>query len=148
MPAWPAGGSLRRGGSRACRPCPGAVGRLCDCCRTTPSGKWEDGVRAAGALPFRPHDSPRRTPGGARAAGCRGGGGSRRGGPPGGVGGGPPGTAAWIDAASAHGTVRNELTPDPEAAAMGRSVELRLRANWADIIIRRAISAPRKELSP
>lgn len=37
-------------------------------------------MRAAGALPFRPHDSLRRTPGGARAAGCRGGGGSRRGG--------------------------------------------------------------------
>ena len=59
----------------------------------------------------------------------------------------PAGTAAWIDATSAHGAVRNELTPDADAAAVGRSVELRLRANWADIIIRRANSAPRKEAS-
>jgi hypothetical protein len=57
----------------------------------------------------------------------------------------PAGTAAWIDATSAHGVVRNELTPDADAAAMGRSVELRLRANWADVIIRRATSASRKE---
>ena len=59
----------------------------------------------------------------------------------------PAGVAAWIDATSAHGEVRNELTPDADAAAMGRSVELRLRANWADVIIRRATSAPRKEAS-
>jgi hypothetical protein len=60
----------------------------------------------------------------------------------------PAGIAAWIDATSAHGVVRNELTPDADAAAVGRSVELRLRANWADVIIRRARSASRKEASP
>ena len=57
----------------------------------------------------------------------------------------PAGTAAWIDATSAHGAVRNELTPDAGAAAIGRTVELRLRTNWADVIIHRASSAPRKE---
>jgi hypothetical protein len=51
------------------------------------------------------------------------------------------GVAAWIDAVSARGSVRNELTPDADAATTDRSVELRLRANWADIIIRRASSA-------
>jgi len=59
----------------------------------------------------------------------------------------PDGVAAWIDAASAHGAVRNELTPDPEAAATDRSVELRLRADWADVIIRRATSAHSKGAS-
>lgn len=59
----------------------------------------------------------------------------------------PVGTAAWIDATSAHGVVRNELTPDADAATLGRSVELRLRADWADVIIRRANSAPRRETS-
>jgi hypothetical protein len=49
----------------------------------------------------------------------------------------PAGTGAWIDASSAHGAVRTELTPDPTAATADRSVELRLRANWGDIIIRR-----------
>jgi hypothetical protein len=56
----------------------------------------------------------------------------------------PQGVAAWVDAASAHGTVRNELTPDPSGAAADRTVELRLRANWADILIRRAASATSK----
>lgn len=56
----------------------------------------------------------------------------------------PDGVAAWLDAASANGAVRNELTPDPDAAATGRTVELRLRANWADVIIRRATSAHSK----
>jgi hypothetical protein len=53
----------------------------------------------------------------------------------------PAGVAAWVDAASAHGVVRNELTPDPEAADTDRTIELHLRANWADVLIRRA--APR-----
>jgi hypothetical protein len=57
------------------------------------------------------------------------------------------GVAAWIDASSAHGAVRNELTPDADAATTDRSVELRLRANWADVIIRRASGTPRKETS-
>lgn len=51
----------------------------------------------------------------------------------------PNGVAAWIDAASAHGSVRNELTPDPSAAGTDRSVELRLRGK-ADVIVRRATS--------
>ena len=50
----------------------------------------------------------------------------------------PAGVAAWVDATATHGTVRNELTPDPAAAASDRTVELRLRNNWADILIRRA----------
>jgi hypothetical protein len=53
----------------------------------------------------------------------------------------PAGVAAWVDAASAHAVVRSELTPGPEAAGTDRTVELHLRADWADILIRRA--APR-----
>jgi hypothetical protein len=60
----------------------------------------------------------------------------------------PTGIAAWIDAASVHGRVRNELTPDPEAAASDRSVELLLRTNHGNVIIRRATAAHRKGLSP
>jgi hypothetical protein len=58
----------------------------------------------------------------------------------------PTGIAAWIDASSAHGRVRNELTPDPAAAASDRSVELHLHANYGNVIIRR-ITAPRREAS-
>jgi len=58
----------------------------------------------------------------------------------------PTGIAAWIDATSAHGRVRNELTPDPAAAANDRSVELHLHANYGNVIIRR-IATPRKEAS-
>ena len=54
---------------------------------------------------------------------------------------GVPGVAAWVDAASAHAVVRSELAPGPEAAGTDRTVELHLRADWADILIRRA--APR-----
>jgi len=53
----------------------------------------------------------------------------------------PLGVAAWVDAASAHGVIRNELTPDPEAAGTDRTIELHLRANWADVLIRRAAGA-------
>ena len=59
----------------------------------------------------------------------------------------PTGIAAWIDAASAHGRVRNELTPDPDAAVSDRTVELRLRANYGEVIIRRATAPHRKEPS-
>jgi hypothetical protein len=59
----------------------------------------------------------------------------------------PTGIAAWIDAVSAHGRVRNELTPDPEAAASDSSVELRLRANYGDVVVRRATTTPRREPS-
>ena len=58
----------------------------------------------------------------------------------------PAGIAAWIDANSAHGRVRNELTPDPAAAAKKRTVELHLHANYGNVIIRR-IASPRKETS-
>ena len=58
----------------------------------------------------------------------------------------PTGVAAWIDATSAHGWVRNELTPDPAAAASDRSVELHLHTNHANVIIRR-VNTPRKEAS-
>jgi hypothetical protein len=51
----------------------------------------------------------------------------------------------WIDAVSAHGQVRNELTPDPDAATSERSVELRLRTNYGGVRIRRATRTPRKE---
>jgi hypothetical protein len=51
----------------------------------------------------------------------------------------PTGVVAWVDAASAHGVVRNELTPGPEAAGTDRTIELHLRANWADVLIRRAV---------
>lgn len=57
----------------------------------------------------------------------------------------PAGVAAWLDAASLHGAVRNELTPDPEAASSGRTVELRLRSTWADVVVRRAGSRMRRE---
>ncbi|MGH3680184.1 MAG: DUF4097 family beta strand repeat-containing protein [Natronosporangium sp.] len=58
----------------------------------------------------------------------------------------PTGIAAWIDASSAHGRVRNELTPDPAAAASERAVELHLHANYGNVIIRR-ITTPRREAS-
>jgi hypothetical protein len=50
----------------------------------------------------------------------------------------PAGVVAWVDAASAHRAVRNELTPGPEAASADRTIELHLRANWGDVLIRRA----------
>ncbi len=58
----------------------------------------------------------------------------------------PTGIAAWIDASSAHGRVRNELTPDPAAAASDRAVELHLHANYGNVIVRR-ITTPRREAS-
>lgn len=48
------------------------------------------------------------------------------------------GVAAWVDASSEHGVVRSELNPGPEAASGDRTIELHLRANWADVLIRRA----------
>jgi len=56
----------------------------------------------------------------------------------------PTGIAAWIDASSAHGRVRNELTPDPAAAASDRTVELHLHNNHGNVIIRR-VATPRRE---
>lgn len=59
----------------------------------------------------------------------------------------PAGLAAWIDANSAHGRVRNELTPDPDAAGSDRTVELHLRANYGEVIIRRNTPTHRRESS-
>jgi hypothetical protein len=50
----------------------------------------------------------------------------------------PEGVAVWLDAASEHGAVRNELAADPTAASSDRTVALHLRANWADVVVRRA----------
>jgi Putative adhesin len=49
------------------------------------------------------------------------------------------GVAAWVDAASAHGAVRNELTPGPEASDTDRTVQLHLRSDYGDVLIRRAL---------
>ncbi|MEF2978029.1 DUF4097 family beta strand repeat-containing protein [Subtercola sp. YIM 133946] len=54
----------------------------------------------------------------------------------------PAGTAAWIDAASKQGVVRNELTAEAGPAGAERTVELRLRANYGDILISRSQAAP------
>jgi hypothetical protein len=56
----------------------------------------------------------------------------------------PTGLAAWIDASSAHGRVRNELTPDPAAAESDRSVELHLHTDYGNVIIRR-VGTPGRE---
>jgi hypothetical protein len=58
----------------------------------------------------------------------------------------PAGVAAWIDASSAHGRVRNELTPDPAAAGSDRSVALHLHANYGNVIVRR-VTKPRRGAS-
>ena len=50
----------------------------------------------------------------------------------------PHGVAAWVDAASQHGAVRNELTPEAGPEGSERTVELRLRTNYGDVIISRA----------
>jgi hypothetical protein len=56
----------------------------------------------------------------------------------------PTGVAAWIDASSAHGRFRNELTPDPAAAESDRSVELHLHATYGNVIVRRVTAPERK----
>lgn len=53
----------------------------------------------------------------------------------------PTGTAAWIDAASRQGVVRNELTAENGPEGSDRTVELRLRVNYGDILIQRALPA-------
>jgi hypothetical protein len=53
----------------------------------------------------------------------------------------PAGTAAWVDATSEHGSVRNELTSGPAAEATERTVELHLSSQWADVLVRRATSS-------
>ena len=50
----------------------------------------------------------------------------------------PDGTAAWLDASSEHGTVRNELTAGPGPDEAESTVELHLSTSWADVVVRRA----------
>ena len=50
----------------------------------------------------------------------------------------PAGTAAWVDATSAHGVVRNELTAGAAAGDSERTVELHLSSGWADVVVRRS----------
>jgi DUF4097 and DUF4098 domain-containing protein YvlB len=53
----------------------------------------------------------------------------------------PLGIAAWIDAASKQGVVRNELTAENGPDGASGTVELRMRTNSGDILIRRATPA-------
>lgn len=57
----------------------------------------------------------------------------------------PEGVAAWVDASSRHGAVRNKLTPSSDPGAATRTAELRLRATYGDILIRRSTGTSRKE---
>jgi hypothetical protein len=52
----------------------------------------------------------------------------------------PAGLAAWVDATSAHGSVRSELDGAGDAApdTAAGSVQLHLATNWADVVLRRA----------
>lgn len=50
----------------------------------------------------------------------------------------PDGTAAWLDASSEHGTVRNELVAGAGPDEAERTVELHLSSAWADVVVRRA----------
>lgn len=51
----------------------------------------------------------------------------------------PAGTAAWLDAASEHGAVRNELNAGPAPEEAEHTVELHLSSTWADVVVRRAV---------
>ena len=52
----------------------------------------------------------------------------------------PEGTSAWLDLNSAHGFVRNELKADTAPQAGDRTVEVRARVNWGDIVVRRPVT--------
>lgn len=49
----------------------------------------------------------------------------------------PEGTAAWLDVASEHGTVRNQLTPTEGPADDEATAEIHASTGWGDIIVRR-----------
>jgi hypothetical protein len=51
----------------------------------------------------------------------------------------PEGTAAWLDVSSGHGFVRSELNTDDGPADTDRTLEVRARAKYGDILIRRPI---------
>jgi hypothetical protein len=53
-----------------------------------------------------------------------------------------PGTAAWLDLSTQHGTVRNELTTDSGPRPSDETVEVRARNSWGDILIRRSSESP------
>lgn len=52
------------------------------------------------------------------------------------------GTAAWLDAHTAYGRVRNTLTGDDGAPGGGATAEIRARTSYGDITVRRAANAP------
>lgn len=51
------------------------------------------------------------------------------------------GTPVWLDAASQHGVVRNELSADPGPLKGERAVELHARTGYGDITLHRAVRA-------
>ena len=52
----------------------------------------------------------------------------------------PEGTAAWLDLNSAKGFVRNELTREAAPQPGDKTVEVRARVNWGDIVIHRPVN--------
>jgi len=52
----------------------------------------------------------------------------------------PEGTAAWLDIHSTKGFVRNELTADVAPQPGEKTVEVRARVNWGDILIHRPVN--------
>jgi DUF4097 and DUF4098 domain-containing protein YvlB len=52
----------------------------------------------------------------------------------------PEGTAAWLDLNSAKGYVRNELTADAAPQPGDKTVEIRARVTWGDIVIHRPVN--------
>ncbi|WP_136517744.1 MULTISPECIES: DUF4097 family beta strand repeat-containing protein [Cellulomonas] len=49
----------------------------------------------------------------------------------------PEGTAAWLEATSEHGAVRNQLTPTEGPVADESTAEIRASSGWGDVIVRR-----------
>lgn len=49
----------------------------------------------------------------------------------------PEGTAAWLDIASEHGTVRNQLTPTDGPVENEATAEIHASTGWGDVIVRR-----------
>jgi hypothetical protein len=52
----------------------------------------------------------------------------------------PEGTAAWLDVNSAKGFVRNELTAGTAPQPGDKTVEIRARVTWGDIVIHRPVN--------
>ena len=49
----------------------------------------------------------------------------------------PEGTAAWLDVASEHGAVRNQLTPTDGPVENESTAEVHASTGWGDIVVRR-----------